>query len=111
MYMHNNHCHWVTAHLQLNLLLLLLLLLLHTYDHGLPIITSCICYKFLLLYNRTNPYIQKDPVSNHVLEVCYNNTAFLSHFLEPHTTNVFSAPSLLHHLLSVLSSYAIPNLS
>jgi len=27
MYMHNNHCHWVTAHLQLNILLLLLLLL------------------------------------------------------------------------------------
>jgi len=28
MYMHNNHCHRVTAHLQLNILLLLLLLLL-----------------------------------------------------------------------------------
>ena len=28
MYMHNNHCHWGTAHLQLNVLLLLLLLLL-----------------------------------------------------------------------------------
>ena len=27
MYMHNNHCHRVTAHLQLNILLLLLLLL------------------------------------------------------------------------------------
>ena len=27
MYMHNNHCHGVTAHLQLNILLLLLLLL------------------------------------------------------------------------------------
>ena len=25
MYMHNNHCHWATAHLQLNILLLLLL--------------------------------------------------------------------------------------
>ena len=28
MYMHSNHCHRVTAHLQLNILLLLLLLLL-----------------------------------------------------------------------------------
>ena len=27
MYMHNNHCHWVTAHLQLNILLLLLFLM------------------------------------------------------------------------------------
>ena len=26
MYMHYNHCHWATAHLQLNILLLLLLL-------------------------------------------------------------------------------------
>jgi hypothetical protein len=31
MYMHNNHCHRVTAHLQLNILLLLLLFLYYYY--------------------------------------------------------------------------------
>ena len=31
MYTHNNHCHWATAHLQLNILLLLLLLLYFIY--------------------------------------------------------------------------------
>ena len=23
MYMHNNHCHWVTAHLQLNIIIII----------------------------------------------------------------------------------------
>ena len=42
-YMHNNHCHRVTAHLQLNILLLLLLLLSSS---------SPLCRVFILIFLR-----------------------------------------------------------
>ena len=38
MYMHYNHCHRVTAHLQLNILLLLLLLLFREFTVIVPVL-------------------------------------------------------------------------
>jgi hypothetical protein len=51
MYMQYNHCHWATAHLQLNilLLLLLLLLLLHTLVAGtIQMIKLSLSYSFYI---------------------------------------------------------------
>jgi len=51
MYMHNNHCHLVTAQLQLNMLLLLLLLLLLWFS--LPhiiLVTLCFIFTFFVPY-------------------------------------------------------------
>jgi hypothetical protein len=52
-------------------------------------------------------HIKKEPVSNQNLEICYYNTAFLSHFLQPNITNVFfcTLPTLS---LTKCSVYTIP---
>jgi len=47
-YMHNNHCHRVTAHLQLKLLLLLLLLLLLCRSFNIKVLRNHFLPKYLL---------------------------------------------------------------
>jgi len=70
MYMHYNHCHWATAHLQLNTLLLLLL---NTMSK-LRILAWCsgVEYFIFYLYHGSNTYVEavvylacKDVVLSH----------------------------------------------
>ena len=59
--MHNNHCHRVTAHLQLNiLLLLLLLLLLMIYLTNSLVTQFCTSYLINVTYSSHRPYAKWD---------------------------------------------------